>query len=240
MSDAGPHRRDMDQDLITDITLDHLPDLSDASVSFQIPAYNASVDLLHTDAFDLLEDDDPSFAPVTCEPTPRVQATLPPPPRSRSPTPTPLPSSSAHPSVTLRPLTLGHRSPIKSRQTPSCPISIQSPLVSEERFDQLRAQVATLGHADDPPPHVIQPARARDECPTPNSKLTPDCLPVSEDLLPEEKDTHQLAETSADQDVVMPTRDNAPADATNIAVPPPPPKSNRNPRTIAKPVSHQL
>ena len=49
-----------------------------------------------------------------------------------------------------------------------------------------------------------------------------DSPPASEDLLgplPEEKDTRQDVEPPADQEVVMATGDDCPADAMNIAVP---------------------
>ncbi|KAF8551092.1 hypothetical protein OG21DRAFT_328463 [Imleria badia] len=263
----------MDQDMITDITLDHLPDLSEASISFQIPADNASADLLladNTDGFDLLcnaVDDDVSFAPVALrhprgrpftlgELTPRVQVTPHPPYRSRSPTPTQVPSSSAKPSVIQRPLTLGHRSPAKPRRTPSPVKSVhrqlESPLVSSERFHQLRVEVDALGQDDEPPSHVqthlMDSGEGSVECSTSshtNAKVRSNALdtpPASEDFLapiPEETDTRQDVEPPAVQDVVMATSDSCHADATNVAVPMPPPKSKRNPRST-KPVSQQL
>lgn len=257
--------------MITDITLDHLPDLSEASVSFQIPTNNASADLLladHTEGFDLLYDavdDDASFAPVTLrhlrgqpltlgELTPRVQATSRTTPRSRSPTPMQVPSSSAKPSVIQCPPILGHRSPDKRRKTPSRAMSIhrqlQSPLVSEERFDQLRAEVETLGYADEASPHVqihvVEPAEdsstERKGPSRANSKLRNNALdspPPSEhrlDPLPEETDTC----TPIGQDIVMATGDDCPAEATTIPEPRPRPKSKRNPRASAKPVSQHL
>ncbi|KAH0825968.1 hypothetical protein J3R83DRAFT_7563 [Lanmaoa asiatica] len=256
----------MDQDMITDITLDHLPDLSEASVSFQIPTNNASADLLladRTDGFDLLRnviDDDVSFAHLALRPprgppltlgelTPRAEAT----PHPRSPTPTQVPSSSAKPSVIQRPLTLGRHSPDKRRKTPSRTKSVcrqlQSPLVSEERFHQLRAEVETLGQVDEIPSHVqihvVEPANDSPvECTSPsraNSKLRNNALdspPASNhrlDPLPEEQNIRQDVETPAAQDVAMTTRDDCPAEATDIAVPTHRPNSKRNPRTGAKP-----
>lgn len=268
---------EMDQDLITDITLDHLPDLSDASVSFQIPSNNASADLLladSTNGFDVLcnaVDDDASFAPVPSrhprgqpltlgELTPRVQVAPPSSRRLRSPTPTQLPSSSAKPLVIQRPLTLGHRGPDKPRKTPSPIKSIKSihrqrdsPLVSEERFQQLRVEVETLGQEHESPTHVaayvIELAKPdsveRTSSPHAHSKGTSnaqDSPPQSEDLLapiPEKKDIRQDVEPAADQDVVITTGDSCHADTANVAVPALMPKSKRNPRT-SKPVSQQL
>lgn len=264
----------MDQDMITDITLDHLPDLSEASISFQIPSNNTSADLLlvdHTDGFDLLRnvvDDNVSFAPITPghprgplltlgELTPRVQGTPRSPYRSRSSTPTQMPSSSAKPSVIQAPLTLGRRSPAKPRKTPrakSIHRQLESPLVSSERFHQLRAEVETLGQADKSPSHVrvhVMESAEDGAIEDPNlshanavtemkHQATP---PASEDILepiPEEKDTSQDVEPPPDEDVVMATGDVCPADETKIAVPVPPPKSKRNPRTSGKPVSQQL
>ena len=262
----------MDQDMITDITLDHLPDLSEASISFQIPSNNASVDLLladHTDGFDLLcnaGDDDVSFAPVTLrhprgppltlgELTPRVQVTPRSPHRSRSPTPTQVASSSAKPSVIQRPLTLGHCSPAKPKKTQSRANSIhrqlKSPLVSEERLHQLLATVEALGQVDETPSHVQMhstesAADGSVECTSSshaNSKVRSNALespPASEallDPLPEEKDTRQDIEPPTDHDVAG---DDCPADTMTIAVPTPRPKSKRNPRKSAKPVSQNL
>lgn len=265
----------MDQDMITDITLDHLPDLSEASISFQIPSNNASADLLlvdNTGGFDLLcnaVDDDISFAPVALrhprgqpftlgELTPRVQVTPHSPHRSRSSTPTQVPFSSAKPSVIQRPPTLGHRSPAKPRKTPSPVKSVrrqqlESPLVSSERFHQLRAEVDALGQEDESPSHtqihLVDPGEdGAVECSTSshaNSRVRSDAVdtpPASEDLLapiPEEKETHQDDEPQAVQDVVMTTSDSCQADATNVAVPMPPRKTKRNPRST-KPVSQQL
>lgn len=247
---------DMDE-LITDITLDHLPDLSDASVSFQIPPNTTATDLLlsdHTSGFDLLcnaDDDDASFAPLRVprgqlgDPNPRVLPTSRPPPHTRSPTPT---SAS---SVILPSLTLGHTSPGKSSHiSSSIHRLLQSPLVSEERLDQLRADVVTLGHAESEPTHVrahvMQPPQHGVlDCPPPshsNSEFGNDTVdsPPSEDPQPEENDTHHDTQPQSDQDVVMPTREDGPADATVIAAPRPRPKSGRNPRTTAKPVSQHL
>lgn len=259
--------------MITDITLDHLPDLSDPSISFQIPSANASADLLladRTDGFDLLRDavdDDVSFAPVALtqirgppltlgELTPKVQPTPRPPRCSRSPPPTQVPSSSAKPSVIQRPLTLGHHSPTKLRKTPSRANSItrqlESPLVSSERFHQLREQVGTLGQDDETPPHVhvVESAEDGSVACTSSSRArsiernnTPDSPLASEDLLdpiPEEKDIPQNVEPPTDQDLVMATHDDCPADATNTAVPAPRQKPTRNPRKMAKPVSQHV
>lgn len=204
---------DMDSDMLTDITLDHLPDLSDASLSFQIPAHIPSADLLLADDFYL--DDDPSFVSLPRGPTLSLDELT---PRVHTTSPTPSPSSSA------KPLTLGlsiHR-------------QLDSPLVSEERLNLLRAQVATLDQADDAPSHVhvhvIQPMQDGDvfsECPTPsplNSKLR-NSPPGSED------------QNHTDQDVVTHTRDNTPAHANNLI---PDPVSNRNPRTTTESVSQLL
>jgi len=263
--------------MITDITLDHLPDLSDQSISisFQIPSGSASADLLladRTDGFDLLRnavDDDVSFAPVALtqirglpltlgELTPKVQVAPRSPRCSRSPTPTQVPSSSAKPSVIQRPLTLGHHSPAKHRKTPSRTNSrlrqLESPLVSSERFHQLREQVETLGQDDETPPHVqvhvVESAEDSSVGCTSSSHAesivrsnAPDSPLASEDLLdpiPEEKDIPQDIEPPADQDLVVATHDDCPADATNIAVPAPRQRPTRDPRKMAKPVSQHL
>ncbi|KAG9309069.1 hypothetical protein JVU11DRAFT_10951 [Chiua virens] len=275
----------MDQDMITDITLDHLPDLSDASISFQIPSSNASADLLladQTDGFDLLRNvvDDTSFAPVTFlkprgppltlgELTPRVQAT----PRqiARSPSPTPIqlpcssakprpmarsqspisiqvPYSSAKPSAIPHRLTLGHRSPDKSAQTPHAKFinRIETPFFSKERLDRLHTEVETLDQAEVESPahvHVIQAAHggpiASKSPSRANSNPTDDAPPippVSEalDSVTAEKDAHPIIEIPADQDVVMGTETEGPTEAADVAVPMPRAKSKRDPRTRAK------
>ncbi|KIK97718.1 hypothetical protein PAXRUDRAFT_135729 [Paxillus rubicundulus Ve08.2h10] len=154
----------MSQEMITEITLDHLPDLSDASLSFQIPADNSSADLLLadvTDGFNLLRrgtDDDASFAtllptprrgpPLTLgELTPKPESASRPQTRSRTPKP-----SSSESSDIPHPLTLGHPSSDKRGKTPPCArsklrdIAFDNPLVSEERQEQLApADVETLG-----------------------------------------------------------------------------------------------
>ncbi|KIJ11339.1 hypothetical protein PAXINDRAFT_181867 [Paxillus involutus ATCC 200175] len=162
----------MSQEMITDITLDHLPDLSDASLSFQIPADNSSADLLLadvTDGFNLLRrgtDDDATFAtlmptpyrgpPLTlCEITPKPESASRPPPRSRTPRP-----SSSESSEIPHPLTLGYPSvdkwstPPRARSKPT-DIALGSPLVSEERQEQLApADVEILGRHPETTTHV--------------------------------------------------------------------------------------
>jgi hypothetical protein len=125
--------------------------------------------------------------------------------------------------------------------------------VSEERLHQLLAKVEALGQVDETPSHVqMHPmesaADGSVECMSSShadSKVRNNALdspPASEDLLgqlPEKKDTRQDVEPPADHDVVMTTGDDCSADATNVAVPPRP-KSKRNPRKSAKPVSQNL
>ena len=223
--------------MLTDITLDHLPDLSDASVSFQIPAHDADADLLladHTGSFDLLcraSDTDASFAlvsprrprgpPLTIsELTPRVHPSYKP-PSSRSPTPT-------APAV---PLTLGHRSPRKRQPSFSSTRHVTRPLVSEECLDYLRAQMETLHQADGA-------SHGFPDNPTPSSPISKLGISArhSEDPLREERETGLGCQISATQDAVM-LKDNAPADATDIALPTPCPNVTRSPRTTGKPVS---
>ncbi|KAF8838696.1 hypothetical protein BDN67DRAFT_63539 [Paxillus ammoniavirescens] len=159
--------------MITDITLDHLPDLSDASLSFQIPADNSSADLLLadvTDGFNLLRrgtDDDASFATLTPTPhrgppltlgelTPNPESASRPPPRSRTPRP-----SESESSEIPHPLALGYpgvdmrsKTPPRARSQPM-DIAFGSPLVSEERQEQLApADVETLGRHPEITTHV--------------------------------------------------------------------------------------
>ncbi|KAF8131417.1 hypothetical protein EV363DRAFT_1329982 [Boletus edulis] len=241
----------MDQDLITDITLDHLPDLSESSISFQIPSNDAPADLLladHTGGFDLLcnaVDDDISFAPVRLthprgppltlgELTPRVHVVSPSPRRSQSPTPTQVPSASAKPSVIQRTLTLGHASPEKRRKTPSRVKSIhrqlESPLVSSERFQQLRTEIGTLGQADESPTHVqmhvmvsVEDSSSSHVNPKMGSNALASHPPSEVPLAPilEEKDTCQDDEPPADKNVVIATGDTCLAEAIDVAVPAP-------------------
>lgn len=126
--------------------------------------------------------------------------------------------------------------------------------MSEERFDQLRAEIETLGQADGAPCHVqiqdVVPAEDSPvECKSPSrakSRLRHDTLdspPASEhrlDPLIEEKDTLQDVETPAGRDVATATGDDCPAEATTMPLPRSRPKSKRDPRTSAKPVSQHL
>ncbi|KIJ66572.1 hypothetical protein HYDPIDRAFT_26908 [Hydnomerulius pinastri MD-312] len=191
----------MSHEMITDISLDHLPDLSEASVSFQIPPDSSSAEFLladNTDGFDLLRGaaDDNSFTPLAPTPlrgpaltlselTPKAESRLLSLP-SQSPTPGP---SSSNPSETAnpQPLRLGHPSPNKGRKTPRArsklrDIAFDSPLVSEERFEQLRAEVETLGQVNEIPTHVDLTALSQEAAETapksdpvlrPKTKLKP-------------------------------------------------------------------
>lgn len=122
--------------------------------------------------------------------------------------------------------------------------------MSNERFDQLRAEVETLGRAEEAPSQVqIRVVETAEdscvECKSPSrakSRLRNEALdnpPPTEYRLnpPEEKDARQDVEAPADRDVAMTTDDDAPAEATIIPVLMPHPNSKRNPRTSAKPVS---
>ncbi|KAF9218551.1 hypothetical protein BS17DRAFT_526590 [Gyrodon lividus] len=157
----------MSQEMITDITLDHLPDLSESSVSFQIPPDNSSAEFLldSTDGFDLLcrvTDDEASFVPppyrgpplMLSELTPKAESISRPPPQSRTPGP-----SSSESSQLAQPLALGNPSRDDCRKTPSrsrsklMDIAFDSP-VSEERREQLPAKVETFGRDHEIPTHV--------------------------------------------------------------------------------------
>lgn len=125
--------------------------------------------------------------------------------------------------------------------------------MSEERFHHLRAEIETLGQADEAPSHMqiheMEPVEESSvECRGPSRAKsssrnnTLDSPPASEQCLeppPEEKATLQHVETAADRDVAMPTGDDRPAEVTTL-----PPtsrqKSKRGPRTSTKPVSQHL
>ncbi|KAH7914565.1 hypothetical protein BJ138DRAFT_368512 [Hygrophoropsis aurantiaca] len=158
----------MNRHLNSELSLRHLPDLSDDSLSFQIPAETSSTDFLladNTAGFDFLRaaEDETSFA--TCAPTPKVDPlTLshltPRVDRSiSSPPGSPSPGPSSHPIQHGKPLRLGNPNPSKGRKllSPKAPrIKSGSDIssTSEERFQSLRAQVETLDGDCDSTAHV--------------------------------------------------------------------------------------
>ncbi|KAH7923783.1 hypothetical protein BV22DRAFT_1130357 [Leucogyrophana mollusca] len=159
----------------SELSLRHLPDLSDASLSFQIPADISTTDFLlsdNTTGFDFLRGagDDASFA--TCAPTPKVapltlsQLT----PRAerspRSSPRSPSPGSSSNPSKDIEPRRLGLPSPSKARKlasgmVPPRSTDCEEPAVSEERIESLRARMETLDDDCDSSSHVRFPEPAQ-------------------------------------------------------------------------------
>ncbi|OJA08879.1 hypothetical protein AZE42_01730 [Rhizopogon vesiculosus] len=157
----------------TDPSLRHLPDLSDASISFQIPADSSSAEFLLADNSGdrefLRGAGGASFATIAPTPargrlklsdvTPKVESRLLFP---RSPSPGP----STHQRNDPRPLRSRHQSPIKAKKTPRAPsrhkeLVLDEPTISEERLEFLRAEVETLNDDYDIPMNLEPPAVAQ-------------------------------------------------------------------------------
>ncbi|OAX41002.1 hypothetical protein K503DRAFT_768061 [Rhizopogon vinicolor AM-OR11-026] len=157
----------------TDPSLGHLPDLSDASISFQIPADSSSAEFLLADNSGdrefLRGAGGASFATIAPTPargrlklsdfTPKVESRLLLP---QSPSPGP----STHQRNDSRPLRSRYQSPIKTKKTPRAPyrhkeLVLDEPTISEERLEFLRAEVETLNDDYDIPTNVEPPAVAQ-------------------------------------------------------------------------------
>ena len=160
-------------------SLKHLPDPSDASVSFQIPAESSSAEFLLADTSDLdflRGAGGASFATVAPTPargrlkfsdvTPNVDSPdvelhmLPP----RSPSPV----LSTQRSNDLRPSRFSRQSSVKKKKTMRTPsrlkeIAFDEPTISEERLESLRAEVKTLHDDYDIAMHMEPPTIA--QCP---------------------------------------------------------------------------
>lgn len=137
------------------LSLKHLPDLSDASFSFQIPTDSSSAEFLLEDDSDLdflRGAGGASFATIAPTPargplklsdvTPKVESRFLPP---RSPSPGPSTRQNNDP----RPSRLRRQSPVKAKKTPRAPsrhkeVALDEPTISEERLQSLRAEVETL------------------------------------------------------------------------------------------------
>jgi hypothetical protein len=175
----------------TELSTRHLPDLSDTSVSFQIPADSSSAEFLLADNssdFDFLRGaGGASFA--TIAPTPArgqfklsditPKATSPLLSLARSPSP----SSSAQQNNDHRPLRSRRQSPVKANKISRHPsklkeIVLDGPAVSEERLESMRAELRTLNDDYDisimhaPPPAVAR-SSVLNVTAAPNSKLKP-------------------------------------------------------------------
>lgn len=174
----------------TEQSIRYLPDLSDTSFSFQIPAESSSAEFLLADNssdLDFLRGaGGASFATIAPTPargklkpsdaTPKATSQLLSLSRSTSPSP------SAHQKNDYRPLRSRHQSPVKATKMSRPPsklkeIVLDRPAVSEERLESLRAEVGSLNDDDNIPMHVEPPAVARSSVlnvtAAPISKLKP-------------------------------------------------------------------
>ncbi|KAG1813841.1 uncharacterized protein BJ212DRAFT_1300738 [Suillus subaureus] len=175
----------------TELSTRHLPDLSDTSVSFQIPVDSSSAEFLLADNSSDLDflcgAGGASFATIAPTPvrgqlrlghiTPKATSQLL--SLSRSPSP----SSSTHQKNDHGPLRFRRQSPVKANKMSRLPsklkeIVLDGPAVSEERLESLRAEVGTLN--DDYDISMQPPAVARSSVfpvlnvtAVPNSKLKP-------------------------------------------------------------------
>ncbi|KAG1742612.1 uncharacterized protein EDB91DRAFT_1247433 [Suillus paluster] len=152
----------------TNLSLRHLPDLSDTSVSFQIPDESSSAEFLLADNssdLDFLRGaGGASFATIAPTPargplklsdvTPKAASQLV--SLSRSPSPGP----SAHKKNDYRPSQFRRQSPVKITRVPYKlkEIILDEPAVSEERLESLRAEVGTLDDDYGIPVHAQSPA----------------------------------------------------------------------------------
>ncbi|KAG2052663.1 hypothetical protein BDR06DRAFT_500867 [Suillus hirtellus] len=177
----------------TDQRIRHLPDLSDTSVSFQIPADSSSAEFLLADDssdLDFLRGaGGASFATIAPTPargklklgnaTPKATS------QPLSPSRSPSPSLSAPQKIDCRPVRSRCQNPAKANKMTRPPsrrkeIVLDGPAVSEERLHSLRAEVGTLNDDFNISTHVQPLAVARSSVfpvlnvtAAPNSKLKP-------------------------------------------------------------------
>lgn len=159
----------------TELSSRHLQDLSDASVSFQIPADSSSAEFLLADNSSDLEflrgACGASFATVAPTPargtlklsdvTPKVESHM-----LHPRPPSPGPSTRQRNDNDPRPSRFKHQSPVKARKTPRAPsklkeLVLDQPTISEERLESLRAEVETLKDDYDIMMHVEPAAVAQ-------------------------------------------------------------------------------
>ena len=142
----------------TELSSRHLQDLSDASISFQIPADSSSAEFLLADNSSDIEflrgAGGASFATAAPTPargtlklgdvTPKVESHM-----LHPRLPSPSPSTRQKNDNDPRPSRFKNQSPVKAKKTPRAPsklkeLVINQPTISEERLESLRAEVETL------------------------------------------------------------------------------------------------